>query len=136
MRYALSNSFQADKALESLHKLIERKKDIELTVKHKSRSNQQNSYYHVLVVMLAIHMGEPTEIAKYYLKLETGHYKTVGEYRIPLPTANLDKMEMKNLTEKAMVFIAQQGIRVDTPEEYYRDSFGMDNYIEQNGQGL
>ena len=135
MKYDLSKTYDQQKALEYLNKLIKSESKCEVKKIHPKRSTSQNSYLHVLFAIWGNHMGYTLDETKEIVKCELGYtyvkpglkYNTVHYCR----TSKMDSAELATFTDKFRTW------SVDTcqyylcsPDEYLLEQVYFDNLAQ------
>ena len=108
-----------------LNAIAKRKKKIEIKEYIENRSNKQNRYLHKCFAIIADEIGDNLEDVKHDVKIALGHYETTrrGNKR-PKQTSTLNKKDFSELTEKFIYWaFSFHGIRLFTPEEYYKGGY-------------
>lgn len=106
-------------------------KEVAVTIQEPKdiRTLQQNKYFHKCCSILGNEIGYTVEEMKVILKKEFGMYdevhdKKTGEVLINWKsTADLTKKDFAELTENLLRFAAEQGVVIQTPEEFFKGSF-------------
>ncbi len=89
------------------------------------RSNKQNAYMHLALTILGNELGYDVNEAKQVMKHHFGMYKELVDKKtgesiiIYDETSKMNSKEMSEFIEKIIRFAAEQGIVIDSPEDYY-----------------
>lgn len=93
-----------------------------IQVSPSKRSNDQNSYFHALVALIAPHAGYTPEDLKEIIKSEFLGVREVtynGKlFAIPIPSSSLDKKQYAILLEKTIALAHQLGIKIPAKDYY------------------
>jgi hypothetical protein len=90
------------------------------------RTSQQNRYLHKCFLVIGNETGYSMRDIKALMKYEFGYYtevinKKTGETLIDFDsTADLNKKQFAEFTEKVLHFANKHNIKLETPEEYFR----------------
>jgi hypothetical protein len=121
MRYDTKNANEIELLRKRVDWLIEKGKLVELKEARKSRSLDQNAYFHLCVGIWADDVGYTIEEAKTVIKRELGYYYEKNGQKFLESTANMDTKRMAELTDKFRLWSsAEFGIYLPEPEEYYK----------------
>jgi len=123
MIYDLSNEIQKQQAVTRFKYLLEKKKKIELKVKHPKRSISQNSYLHLILSAFGANFGYTLEETKQFIfkqevnretfyNGEKAGLVTVSEWR---STAELDSKEMTVCIDRFLDYSAKNGYLLPDP---------------------
>ena len=113
-----------DKLIES-GSMFELKKKIKRTIK-------QNSYYHVVLSILAIHLCLSMNECKTLSKRTYGLYYEKGGNKYLRSSADLDSVEKGEFIEWLLIWASKEhGCYIPSSDEYYRDQFKIDAEIDK-----
>lgn len=137
MQYNLTNDYDKQKFKVAVNKYYEKQAIVELKIVYRKRTNEQNSYVHVLFGLYAINFGYTLEEAKHLIKTKCHllHYEKKGETFIR-STASLDVLEMTNFIEWFRNHSSQEGLYLPTPEEYRTNQLYIDEQIRSCNEYL
>lgn len=120
----IDTSKDPNKAITYLNSLIKRGVVVEVTEKRKKRSPSQNSYFHVIVSLYAIHFGYTLNEAKQMLKynwIDGGQkkgYEVKDDIIIYRSTASMDDFELSRFIDFVREFSDLHGCYLPTSDEY------------------
>jgi hypothetical protein len=143
MKYDLSNEIDIQKAKVYFAHLIEKKKRIELKVKHPKRSISQNSYLHLILSAFGQNFGytlaeTKQEIFKNLVNLEIfyvgqkGDLVTISEWK---STADLNTKELTLAIDRFLDYSAKNGYLLPDPSNLVWIE-QLEQEIENNKQYL
>ena len=131
MKYELSKTYDQQKALEYLNKLIKSESKCEVKKIHPKRSTSQNSYLHVLFAIWGKHFGYYMDESKQTVKYALEYYKINDKgATVYAKTSEMDKAELAKFTDKFRTWSAIEGCYLCSPEEYLLEQIHFDNLIE------
>jgi hypothetical protein len=118
MRYDTKNANEIELLRKRVDWLIEKGKLVELKEARKSRSLDQNAYFHKCVSIWSEDVGYTIEEAKTVIKRELGYYYEKNGQKFLESTANMDTKRMAELTDKFRLWSSSEfGIYLPSPEE-------------------
>lgn len=136
MKYDLKKSYDQQKALEYLSKLIESESKVELKKIHPRRSLSQNAYLHVLFSLWGQEFGYTIDEAKQTIKWELGYtyikqglkYDTIYYCK----TSEMDSAELAEFTDKFRTWSqATCNYYLCSPSEYLLEQIYFDNLANE-----
>lgn len=138
--------FEAKKLQTRVDYLIKKGAKVEVLEKHPKRSTDQNNYFHAVITIFAVEMGETMEYVKQRVfkhevnpeifVYERENVKT-GEYRAALKSsASITSKEMCEAIDKFLIFAAGHGIYIMSADDYKENYFYVQQMKEQNKQYL
>lgn len=142
MKYELKKSYDQQKALEYLHKLIESESKCEVKKIHPKRSVSQNSYLHVLFTLWGNEWGYTIDEAKREVKYALGYtYRKIAhkekvmdignaeQYR---KTSDMDSKELTIFIEKFRDWSAQTcGLYLPSSDEFLSEQIYFENLTDK-----
>ena len=137
MLYDLSNKHDRETFLSRSKELSETGEIVELRIKRKKRTIQQNKYLHVCISLFAIEFGYTLEESKTMLKRNC-HFMTYTKkgHKFLKRTSQMDTSELTQFIEWVRDFSANHGYYIPSSEEYLFNSVFYDKEIEKNKQYL
>lgn len=137
MLYDLNDIIEANDFKIKARKLVEQRKQVELTVKQKKRSIPLNSFLHVVITLFAINFGYTLEEAKTLLKrmCEFMIYEKKGQ-KFLKRTRDLNNTECSTFVEWIRNYSANQGYYIPDADEYKKNNFAIDKEISKHKQYL
>ena len=126
MMYYLHDDYSKNKCIARFNYLMEHAVLVELTDATR-RSTAQNSYLHVILGAVALHIGESMEYVKQEiykrmvnpdLYVVEKHNKTLGYIEVLRSSRELDKEEMSRSIDRFRKWAAEQGIFTPSPDDY------------------
>jgi hypothetical protein len=119
MKYDTSLAEEAERLRKRVDWLIEKGKLVELKEARKSRSLDQNAYFHKIVSIWAEDIGYTIDEAKTVIKRELGYYYEKNGNKFLISTATMDSKTMSELIEKFIIWAgAEFGIYLPSSEEW------------------
>ena len=130
MKYQLNNQVDLIKFQERVKTLVEKESNVELKLIRLSRSISQNSYFHVVVSLYAIHFGYSLYEAKIYIKRMCTfmRYEKNGKKYL-VQTSKQNSKELTLFIDWIRNMSAQNGCYIPTSEEYLINKFSIDREI-------
>lgn len=125
MLYYLQDEYSRNKCIARFAHLLEHAVLIELTDATR-RSTAQNSYLHVLLGAVALHIGESTEYVKqevykrmvnHDLYVTEKDNRTLGHIEVLRSSKDLNKEEMSMSIDRFRKWAAEQGIYTPSPDD-------------------
>lgn len=144
MKYNFEKSYDQQKALEYLNKLIEDGSKATLTKLYPKRSISQNSYLHVLFTLWGNEFGYTLDEAKDLVKVELKYtYKKRLSYgafndeydtgSFMVKTSEMDSKELTIFIDKFRNWSADTcGLYLPSSEEFLSEQIYFENQIEQS----
>ena len=144
MKFELSKTYDQQKAMEYLNKLIKSESKCEVKKLHPKRSTSQNSYLHVLFTLWGKEFGYTMNEAKDTIKDALGYTYEADKGKlfnqiIPFSrvsvhrkkTSEMDSKELTIFIEKFRDWSADTcGLYLPSPDEYLLEQIHFDNLID------
>jgi len=128
MRFDTSIPYQRENAIVYIKQLLDDKARFEIKKIHPKRSNQQNSYLHVLFSMYGLNFGLTLEEAKQDIKIDLGYtYEKNG--KTYLKSTVTDSKTLTDFIEAFRNLSASRGKYLPSPNEISDNDL---NEIERN----
>lgn len=137
MKYEFKKTYDQQKALEYLHKLIESKSKCEVKKIHPKRSVSANNYLHVLFQIWGNHMGYTLDEAKSIIKSILGYVYTkegsaFSSVVFEVKTSKMDSAELAEFTDKFRTWSqANCQYYLCSPAEYLEEQIYFDNLANE-----
>ena len=141
MKYELTKTYDCQKALEYLNKLIKRGSKCEVKVIHPKRSLSANNYLHVLFQIWGNHMGYTLDEAKETVKDELQYFYFKNSkhpnansltQKFYCKTSKMDSAELAEFTDKFRTWSqATCNYYLCSPEEYLLEQVYFDNLANE-----
>lgn len=133
MKFEFKKSYDQQKALEYLKKLIDSESKCEVNRIHPKRSTDQNSYLHVLFKLWGDEFGYFMDETKEEVKYALGYYdqKQGGALHYH-KTSNMDTKELTRFIDKFRDWSSVNGLYLPTSKEYLQEQIYFENQIENS----
>lgn len=123
MIYNLDNEIQKQQAITRFKYLLDKKKKIELTVRHPKRSISQNSYLHLILSAFGANFGYTLEETKQYIFKQEVNKEIFYDGEIDglvrvskwRSTADLDSKELTTCIDRFLDYSAKNGYLLPDP---------------------
>jgi len=121
MKYNTQIATEAERLRKRVDWLIVKGKSVDIKEWRKSRSLDQNAYFHVIAKIWGDELGYTLEESKTLIKRELGYYYEKNGQKFLESTVNMDTKRMAELTDKFRAWSsAEFGIYLPYPEEYFK----------------
>ena len=135
MKFELKKTYDQQKAMEYLNKLIKAESKCEVKKLHPKRSTSQNSYLHVLFALWSKEFGYTMDESKQTVKTELGYCYRLTELKFTTEfyckTSEMDSKELTIFIEKFRDWSADTcGLYLPSPDEYLLEQIHFDNLID------
>ena len=131
MKFNLSKEIDTERFRLRSRQLIKSGSPVELKQIRKTRSIAQNSYFHVVVSLYAIHFGYTLYEAKIDLKRGCHFMKYENRGKMYLvQTSKQNTKELSQFIEWIRNLAGQNDCYIPTAEEYLLDKYGIDQEID------
>ena len=129
--YLINPAKQASRFTEIVNAISNYNGLIKIHAVKKKRTNNQNSYLHLVITLYAIEMGNTLEEMKTDLKRECQfmRYEKNGNHYLK-SSADLDTKEMTDWIEWIKNKAGMQGIHLPSPDDYTRNWQEIEREIE------
>lgn len=131
MKYEFSKTYDQQKALEYLNKLIKAESKCEVKKINPRRSLSANRYIHVIIAIWAKEYGYFMDEAKQTIKHALNYYKVNDRGALIYDkTSEMSSADLSVFTDKFRDWSAINGLYLCTPDEYYLEQIYFDNLID------